>query len=157
MDRVELIALRGAIDQVLTWSDQVRDQVAQWLAAESPRPNGRDPHPPPTAPAGNGPATPRRPPIAFAGKARRGAPPPAAKAEERLLAALRDHPGSSVSALAKTASASRTRTAERLRGLASRGVVTKDDAGHWRLVEDLAGEEAAPGTAARPREAPPSN
>ena len=32
----------------------------------------------------------------------------------------------------------------RLRGLAARGVVTKDSEGHWRLTADLAGEEARP-------------
>ena len=64
--------------------------------------------------------------------------------ERKLLAALQGSTGSSVSALAKAAGANRSSTGERLRGLASRGVVTKDSAGHWRLVKDLAGEKPGP-------------
>jgi hypothetical protein len=72
---------------------------------------------------------------------RQGASPqaadPANVAEQRLLTALKEHSGAGVNALAKG-------TGERLRGLASRGVVTKDSAGHWRLVAELAGEAAGP-------------
>ena len=53
------------------------------------------------------------------------------------MATLRDNPGASVNALAKAAGANPSSTGERLRGLASRGVVTKDSAGHWRLVAEL--------------------
>ena len=31
MNRVELGALRDAIDTILNWPDPVRDQIAQWL------------------------------------------------------------------------------------------------------------------------------
>jgi hypothetical protein len=47
-----------------------------------------------------------------------------------------------VNVLAKAAGANRSSTGERLRGLAQRGVVTKDANGRWRLVGDLAGEAA---------------
>ena len=139
------------------------------------KPNGRDPHPPPIAPmgaaanaapdrkdasktkgAGNGAAAnaapgSRRSPIPYAGKARPGkSPTSAAFAEQRLLTAMQEHSGASVDALAKAAGANRSSTGERLRGLAARGVVTKDAAGHWRLTADLAGEKA------RPMSAPPS-
>ena len=94
----------------------------------SAKPNGRDPHPPPRQ------AKARQ--SAFAAKT----------AEQRLIAAMRDHPGASVDGLAKAAGANRSSTGERLRGLASRGVVTKDSGGHWRLVAE----------AARPTEASPT-
>ena len=74
------------------------------------------------------------------GKARRSK----AKAEQRLLAAMQEHSGASVNVLAKAAGANRSSTGERLRGLASRGVVTKDAGGHWRLTADLAGEKPGP-------------
>ena len=57
---------------------------------------------------------------------------------------MQEHSGASVNVLAKAAGANRSSTGERLRGLASRGVVTKDSAGHWRLVAELAGETADP-------------
>lgn len=60
------------------------------------------------------------------------------------MATLRYNPGASVNALAKAAGANPSSTGERLRGLASRGVVTKNSAGHWRLVAELAGEAAGP-------------
>ena len=155
MNRDELTALRDAIGVLLTWPPAVRDQVAAWLTPEAAlRPgNGLDPQPPPrdgtsvheakrfAAPdaAPETRVTPprqakvRRPESAFAAKT----------AEQRLIAAMRDNPGASVDGLAKAAGANRSSTGERLRGLASRGVVTKDSAGHWRLVADLAEEAAA--------------
>ena len=163
MNRDELTALRDAIDTVLTWPDAVRDQVARWLAPEAAKPNGRDPHPPPTPTSFDSKEVSTRRSLApYAGKARRGKPPPhqakvrqstpfnTKTVELKLLEALAERPGVSVAALAKAAGASRSRAGERLRGLASRGVVTKDSAGHWRLMADLAGE------AARPTEASPS-
>jgi hypothetical protein len=60
---------------------------------------------------------------------------------------MHEHPGSSVAVLARAASAGRSITGECLRGLAARGLVTKDGAGHWRLTVDLAGEESAPSSA----------
>jgi hypothetical protein len=51
MNREELVALRDAIDTVLTWPDAVRDQIAAWLAPEATkgaaRGNGLDPRPAP--------------------------------------------------------------------------------------------------------------
>ncbi len=145
MDRTELVALRDAIDTILAWPESVRDQVARWIAPNgaladetvsenngakyspapngAPRPNGHDRRPPRQAKA--------RPQNKFNTRT----------AELKLLEALQRSAGS-VSALAKAAGASKSSTGERLRGLASRGVVTKDSAGHWRLVAELAG--AAP-------------
>jgi len=128
------------------------------------KPNGLDPYPPSIAPTGkalknrnlrdldlpvSAPETdggsPRRPPTAYAGKARRGRSPLSGKAAERkLLEAMRESPGLSVAALAKAASAGRSTTGGRLRQLAARGVVTKDRAGHWRLVAELVGEAPGP-------------
>jgi hypothetical protein len=34
MDREQLVALRDAIDTVLTWSDDVRAEIARWLAPD---------------------------------------------------------------------------------------------------------------------------
>jgi hypothetical protein len=78
MDKDELIALRAAIDELLAWPDQVRDQVARWLAPpKAAKPNGRDPHPPPMAATGTVLETksfpPRRSPTPYAGKARHAA------------------------------------------------------------------------------------
>ena len=149
MNREELSALRDAIDTMLVWPDAVRAQVAQWLSPEASRPNGLDPHPPPPEPTGKisklEKFPPRRSPTPYAGKARRGGPPTSVKApEQRLLTALKEHSGASVAVLAKAAGANRSSTGERLQGFASRGVVTKDRAGHWRLAAELAGEEPRP-------------
>ena len=114
------------------------------------KPNGRDPHSPQAASTGKASEetddfSPRRSPTPYAGKARHRRPPISAKAaEQQLMATLHDNPGASVNALAKAAGANPSSTGERLRGLASRGVVTKDSAGHWRLVAELAGEAAGP-------------
>lgn len=180
MTRDELAALRTALDQVMAWPDAVRAEVARWLAPAadlklpgavpvgSPKPNGRDPHPPPTAPidtidrdvaanaapdarkakangkAGgpNGPPGAARSPAPYAGKVRRGKPS-AKTAEQRLLTAMREMPGLRVAALANAANASRSRTGEMLRTLAAAGKVAKDHDGRWRLVE-AAGEEPRP-------------
>ena len=75
---------------------------------------------------------------------RRRHPSSAKTAEQRLLAAMQEHPGASINVLAKAAGTNRSGTGERLRGLASRGVVTKDSAGHWRLMAELAGERPDP-------------
>ena len=169
MNRDELAALRDAISRVLAWPDAVCDQVAAWLAPNAvaanaapgqqdaeekpgdrkapaanavPKPNGHDRHPPLAAPervtetAG---VSARRSPTPYAGKARRGKPS-AKTAERKLLEAMRETPGLSVAALANAAASSRSATGERLRQLASRGVVTKDSAGRWKLK----GEEPDP-------------
>jgi hypothetical protein len=173
MTRQELTAVRDVIDALLRCPDHVRELLTQWIAPQArwlapearskertvplifSKPNGRDPHPPPIAspetPSATKEVSPRRSPTSHAGKTRRGKPPASAKAhEQRLLAALQEHSGASVNVLAKAAGANRSSTGERLRGLATRAVVTKDSAGHWRLVAELAGEES------RPMEAPSS-
>ncbi len=123
MNREELVALRTALDAVLTWPDAVRAEMARWLAVENPKPNGLDRHPPSTAPT-------LRP-----AEARRGRSPAAAKAgEQRLIATMRESPGLSVAALARAAASSRSRTGERLRQLAAEGTVEKDAAGRWRIA-----------------------
>ena len=190
MNRDELDALRDAIDTLLTWPDAVRGQVARWLAPNDvggnpppasvtdkenngakdasggnppPKPNGRDPHPPPIAPmgtvdrdagansppgarktnkngmggGGNSPPGARRSPTPYAGKARASK---SKAAERKLIATMEANPGASVAALAKAASASRSRTGDRLRQLAARGAIEKDDAGRWRI----AGEKPRP-------------
>jgi hypothetical protein len=150
MNREELVQLRDAIGVMLAWTDAVRDQVARWLAPEAAKPgNGLDLRPPPVAQTAEVPKRSinslARSPTPHAGKARPGAPPTSAKAaEQRLLAAMREHSGETVIALAKAAGANRSSTGERLRGLARAGKVTKDSAGRWRLATDLAGEEARP-------------
>ena len=151
MTRNELAALRDAIDTVLTWPPAVLAEVARWLTPAAPQPgNGLDPHPPPIElRSGESAAIPsvaalsKRP-----GKARPAKPSPAKAAEQRLLTAMRENPGLSVNALANAAGSSRSATGERLRGLASRGLVEKDSGGHWRLKA----EETASG----PTPAPPS-
>ena len=162
MTREELTALRDVVDALLRCPDHVRELLRQWIAPEArskerivplifSKPNGRDPHPPPIAPTGKALETSgftepqRRSPTPYAGTPRHRRPPISAKAhEQRLLTALKEHSGASVKALAKAAGANRSSSGERLRGLASRGLVTKDSAGHWRLVAELAGEAAGP-------------
>jgi hypothetical protein len=128
----ELTALHDALSAVLSWPDVVRAEIARWLAPE--RPNGRDPHPPPIAATGKAPET-----SGFSPPARRGKPANV-NAERKLLAAMRDAPGSSVAELARATGSGKSTAGERLRGLAARGAVVKDEVGRWRLV----GEEASP-------------
>ena len=75
-------------------------------------------------------------------------PSSAKTAEQRLLAAMQEHPGASINVLAKAAGTNWSGTGERLRGLASRGVVTKDSAGHWRLCGGAGGRKAGPSVGA---------
>jgi hypothetical protein len=97
MNREELSALRDALSLALALPDSVRALFAQWLTPETPKPNGRNPHPPVLTP------TPQ------AVKARFIANPAKVRAaERRLLATLRDNPGASVNALAKAVAASRS-------------------------------------------------
>jgi hypothetical protein len=46
MNREVLVALRAAIDTVLTWPDDVRAEMARWLTPEAAKPNGRENLPP---------------------------------------------------------------------------------------------------------------
>jgi hypothetical protein len=43
------LARQAVVDELLSWPDEVREQVARWLTPEAAKPNGRDPHPPPIA------------------------------------------------------------------------------------------------------------
>jgi DNA-binding transcriptional ArsR family regulator len=122
MDREHLLTLHVAMGTILTWPPAVLDEIARWLAPA--KPNGLDSHPPPIA-------SPRSQP--HAGKAR-----PVATTDERLLVALRDAPGLSAVKLAAASKVHRTTVGERLRDLAGRGLVEKDDDGRWRLVEEKA-------------------
>ena len=138
MNREELVQLRDAIDMALALPDSIRKLLAQWLAPETAKPNGQDPHPPPLPPASAKALSGKSSPLAQKAEAQ------ARASEQRLLAAMRDNPGLTVAALANAAGASRSAAGERLRQLAARGVVTKDSAGHWRLVAELVGEAAGP-------------
>lgn len=156
MNREELAALREAIDTVLTWPDAVRDQVARWLALPASKPNGHDPHPPPTAATkeakklGGFPPPPRQ-----AKACHRQSTFSAKTAERKLIEAMRDNSELTVVALANASNAGRSATGERLRQLAERGVVEKSATGRWRLMDDPPGPPPA-GEASRPTAAPSS-
>jgi hypothetical protein len=122
MTREELTALRDAIDITLALPDSIREMLAQWLAPAAAKPNGHDPHPPVPTPTPR-PAKPRHRQSAFSAKT----------AERKLLAAMREHPGLSVAALANAVGSGRSATGERLRQLAAQGMVEKDPAGRWKL------------------------
>ncbi len=145
MNRDELAALRDAIDLTLALPDSIRELLAQWLAPETTKPNGHDPHPPPLAPASAKALSGKSSPLAQKAEAQ------ARASEQRLLAAMRANPGASVDGLAKAAGANRSSTGERLRQLAGRGAVEKDPAGRWRIAE----EKPPAGEAVGPTEASP--
>jgi hypothetical protein len=136
MDRQELTALRDVLDLVLQLPDNVRTQVAAWIAPEpAPKPgNGLDPHPP------------RFQSVDADSTPRRAKAPPQTKfntrtTELRLLRALRESPtGLTAGALARSVGGAHTTTAVRLRDMGARGLIEKDAEGLWRL----AGDEAIP-------------
>jgi hypothetical protein len=153
MNREELSALQDAIATILAWPPAVFDQVAAWLAPTA-KPNGHDPHPPPTAtlrqmthPA------PEEPPgrgLRHLAQTTAGATPRPAKArrdnafnartiELRLLAALRERPAQTAGALARSVGGAHTTVGRELKGMASRGEIEKDAAGLWRLAGEAAG------------------
>jgi hypothetical protein len=149
MTRAELVALRDALEAVLSWPDSVRAEVARWLTPEAAKPNG----------LGNGAGqeplkklerldAPRRSPTPYAGRVRRGRPPTSAKtAEQRLLVALQEGAGNlSVIELARALGSGRSAVGERLRQLARRGAIEKTPQGRWRVKTEE--------TEARPTEAP---
>ena len=86
MDRAELGALRDAIDTILSWSDPVRDQIAQWLQPNTVKPNAAH-HGTPSSRSGR----------------HRGVGPGVEEAacERALLDAIRDHPEAGVVQWAK--------------------------------------------------------
>jgi hypothetical protein len=136
MTRQELTALRDAIDMTLALPDSIRALLAQWLAPETAKPNGHDPHPPRfQAVAASDSRSRITAPLSRptqAGQNRSNSRP----AELRLLAAMRGKPGSSMNALAKAAGANRASTGERLRRLAAQGEVEKDPDGRWKLKRE---------------------
>jgi hypothetical protein len=159
MDRQELVALRDVLDLILRLPASLHPQVAAWLMPEAAKPgNGLDHHPPPVAQTAEAPkrniSSPSRSPTPHASKARPGAPPTSAKtAEQRLLAAMREHSGATVIALAKAIGANRSSTGEKLRELSKRGLIEKDAAGRWRLAGDDA-RPPPPGPEPRPPQPP---
>jgi hypothetical protein len=142
MDR--LLALRAVIDAVLALPDDLRAELARWVVAENPKPNGHDPHPSPIATLPHSPSSPSP------SHSKRSRKPMAARAVERsLLEALRDNPNLGERALANSAGVSRSSAGERLRRLAAEGKVAKGVGGHWRLAEEKArlptqGEQPGP-------------
>jgi hypothetical protein len=138
MDREESVALREALGAVLAWPESVRAAIARWLAPEPGKSNGHDPHPAavmmPKAPE---PETAR---------ARGKAATPTEASERRLVAAMRLDPKAGVNALAKATGAARSTTGERLRRLATQGMVKKTPDGRWRL----AGEDPSETASSRP-------
>ena len=144
MNWEELTALRDAIGVVLAWPPNVRDQVAAWLAPEAKgaaKGNGVALPPPAAAPA-----PPSRPAKALA---RQNSP---FNVQTRLIAALKSSESLTERALANCASVARSTAAERLRQMASAGLVVKGGNGHWRLAEK-AGQPAR-GAEADPPQAP---
>jgi DNA-binding transcriptional ArsR family regulator len=143
MNRENLVVLHAAMSTVLAWPPAVLDEIARWLAPAAAKPNGHDPHPPngkdldPPPIASLSPRSPAKP---LAGKTRHGRSPAAAKTDERLLGALRDAPGLSAVKLAAAVRINRSTVGDRLRELAGRELVEKDDDGRWRL----AGDESRP-------------
>ena len=145
MTREELAALRDVIDMTLALPDSVRELLAQWLAPETARPNGHDPHPP--APMAG--PMPRlavsKPHVAK----RHDNPAHARTAERRLLAAMRERPGLSAASLAKAVGAGLSTTKERLRRMGAQELIDKDPDGHWRVKGEeprfpAPGEEPGP-------------
>ena len=116
MNRVELAALRDAIDTVLNWPDSVRGQIAHWLQTDASNPKGTDP-----------------------GRSNRGrgfkpGVGESAARERALLEAMRDDPEAGVVQWAKTTRCDKSAVSMRLGRLAKRGVVKRDGNGCWRLA-----------------------
>ena len=121
MNRVELGALRDAIDTILAWPDSVRDQIARWLQTDASKPNCADP----------GQLSHAR------SNRRRGFKPSAeesATRERGLLEAMRDHPEAGVVQWAKATRCDKSAVSMRLGRLAKRGLVERHGDGRWRLA-----------------------
>lgn len=149
MTRDELIALRNAIDATLPLPAPMRVMLARWLLPEpAPKPgNGRDLHPPPASAEPPPPARAR--PLNPLGRPAKGN-----AAERKLLTAMRENPGASLATLAGLIGGSRSTVGERLRQLARRGAIEKDDAGRWRIADERASPMPSPAEA-EPRPTPP--
>jgi hypothetical protein len=121
VNRAELGALRDAIDTILNWPDSVRDQIAQWLQTDAPKPSGTGPDKLSRSRSNR----------------RRGFKPgvgESAAREQALLEAMRDDPGAGVVQWAKTTRCDKSAVSMRLGRLAKRGVVERDGNGRWRLA-----------------------
>jgi hypothetical protein len=119
VDRAELGALRDAIDTILSWSDPVRDQIAQWLQPNTAKPNA----------AHHG--TPSSRSSRHRGV---GSGVEEAACERALLDAIRDHPEAGVVQWAKATQCEKSAVSMRLGRLARRGVVERDSEGRWRVA-----------------------
>ena len=99
MDRAELGALRDAIDTILSWSDPVRDQIAQWLQPNTAKPNAAH-HGTPSSRSSR----------------HRGVGPGVEEAacERALLDAIRDHPEAGVVQWAKATHCDKSAVSMRL-------------------------------------------
>jgi hypothetical protein len=119
VDRAELGALRDAIDTILSWSDPVRDQIAQWLQPNTAKPNAAH-HGTPSSRSSR----------------HRGVGPGVEEAacERALLDAIRDHPEAGVVQWAKATQCEKSAVSMRLGRLARRGVVERDGNGRWRVA-----------------------
>jgi hypothetical protein len=121
VDRIELGALRDAIDTILNWPDSVRDQIAQWLQTGVSKPNRADP--------------------SYLSRSNSDRPPrfkpgvgESAGRERALLEAMRDDPEAGVVQWAKTTRCDKSAVSMRLGRLAKRGIVERDGNGRWRLA-----------------------
>jgi hypothetical protein len=131
MIREELVQLRDAIDMTLALPDSIREMLAQWLAPEVAKPNGRDPHPPVPPPTPKAAPTPRP----TASKPYDN-PAHARAAERKLLAAMREHPGFSAASLAKAVGAGLSTTKERLRRMGAQDLIEKAPDGRWQVKSE---------------------
>jgi hypothetical protein len=121
VDRVELGALRDAIDTILNWPDSVRDQIAQWLQTDASKPSGADPGQLSQSRSNRRPGS--RPSVEQV-----------SASEQALLEAMRDQPDAGVVQWAKTTRCDKSAVSMRLGRLAKRGVVERDGNGRWRLA-----------------------
>ena len=119
MNRMELRALRDAIDTILSWPDPVRDQIARWLQTDASRPNRVDR------------GTPRSRSNRQRGFMRSVK---SAAREQALLEVMRDRPEAGVVQWAKATHCDKSAVSMRLGRLAKRGVVERDGEGRWRLL-----------------------
>jgi hypothetical protein len=124
VNRVELGALRDAIDTILNWPDSVRDQIAQWLQTDASKPS---------------PADPSRLSRSRSNR-RRGFKPgveEAAARERALLEAMRDHPEAGVVQWARTTRCDKSASLHAARSI---GQARRRRAGRQRSLAARRGE-----------------
>ena len=112
MDREQLLRLHAALGVAIAL-------LGEWL--ETSKPNGHDRHP--FAPASPSPKL-------------RDHPAHARAAEQKLLEAMREHPGFSTASLAKAVGARLSATKERLRRMNGQELIEKAPDGRWRVKEE---------------------